>query len=142
LFGMGRIQGFDHELGLAVGRLALLFGGSYFMVRGIADLREKRLEIAALDEEKRGQLEELHQLAGELDRRGRELADANRAIVEANRAKSQFLANMSHELRTPLNSIIGFSEILSEKLAGAIEPRFEKFLANVLQSGRHLLALI
>jgi len=142
LVGMGRIQGFDHELGLAVGRLALLFGGSYFMVRGIADLREKRLEIAALDEEKRGQLEELHQLAGELDRRGRELADANRAIVEANRAKSQFLANMSHELRTPLNSIIGFSEILSEKLAGAIEPRFEKFLANVLQSGRHLLALI
>ena len=29
---------------------------------------------------------------------------------------------MSHELRTPLNSIIGFSEILSDKLAGQIEP--------------------
>ena len=142
LVGMSRIQGFDHQLALAVGRLALLFGGTYFMVRGIADLRDKRLQIAALDEEKGGQLAELQELTAELDRRGGELAEANRRSLEANRAKSQFLANMSHELRTPLNSIIGFSEILSEKLAGRIEPRFEKFLGNILNSGRHLLSLI
>ena len=39
LVGMGKIQGFDHELALACGRLTLLFGGSYFMVAGIASLR-------------------------------------------------------------------------------------------------------
>jgi signal transduction histidine kinase/CheY-like chemotaxis protein len=142
LVAMGRIQGLDHELTVAVGRLALLFGGTWFMVRGIADLREKRLEIAALVEEKSARLAELQDLTAELDRRGRELAEANRGILEANRAKSQFLANMSHELRTPLNSIIGFSEILADKLAGAIEPRFERFLHNILNSGRHLLSLI
>ncbi|HLF55328.1 MAG TPA: response regulator [Thermoanaerobaculia bacterium] len=142
LVGLGRITGFDHELALALGRLALLFGGTYFMIRGIADLRERKLQVAALHAEKTAQLEQLQRLAIELDRRGTELVEANRRTQEANRAKSQFLANMSHELRTPLNSIIGFSEILSERLAGKIEPRFERFLHNVLGSGRHLLGLI
>jgi len=139
---MGRIQGFDQQLAIAVGRLALLFGGSFFMARGIADLREKRREISALYQEKSARLVELQRLTAELDRRGQELAEANRRIVEANRAKSRFLANMSHELRTPLNSIIGFSEILADRLAGRIEPRFTKFLANIEGSGRHLLGLI
>jgi signal transduction histidine kinase/DNA-binding response OmpR family regulator len=139
---MGRVSGLDHELALALGRLTLLFGGTYFMIQGIADLREKRLQVAALHAEKSLQLEELQRLADELDRRGRELAEANLRAQEANRAKSQFLANMSHELRTPLNSIIGFSEILAEKLDGRIEPRYDKFLHNILGSGRHLLALI
>jgi signal transduction histidine kinase/DNA-binding response OmpR family regulator len=142
LVGMGKIAGFDRELGLAVGRLTLLFGGTYFMVNGIASLRERRMQIAALNEENSARLSELSRLTGELDRRGRELAQANIRILEANRAKSQFLANMSHELRTPLNSIIGFSEILSDKLDGRIEPRFLRFLHNILSSGRHLLGLI
>jgi signal transduction histidine kinase/DNA-binding response OmpR family regulator len=142
LVGMGKIQGLDHELSLACGRLTLLFGGSYFMVAGIASLRERRMQIAALNEENSLRLAELQRLTVELDRRGREIAEANVRILEANRAKSQFLANMSHELRTPLNSIIGFSEILSDRLESQIEPRFLRFLHNILSSGRHLLGLI
>ncbi|MEO8276197.1 MAG: response regulator [Thermoanaerobaculia bacterium] len=139
---MGKIQGFDRELAMASGRLALLFGGTFFMVEGIASLSERRRQIAALNAENGARLAELSRLTGELDRRGRELAEANIRILEANRAKSQFLANMSHELRTPLNSIIGFSEILSDKLDSRIEPRFVRFLHNILSSGRHLLGLI
>jgi signal transduction histidine kinase/CheY-like chemotaxis protein len=142
LTGMGRIAGFDQQLLWAIGRLTLLFGSTWFMVRGIADLREKRLQVAALHDEQSHQLEELRRLAAELDSRSRELAEANLRAQEANRAKSQFLANMSHELRTPLNSIIGFSEILAERLEGAIDPRFAKFLQNIVGSGKHLLALI
>ena len=142
LVAMGKVQGLDHELALACGRLTLLFGGSYFMVAGIASLRERRMQIAALNEENSARLAELQRLSAELDRRGREIAEANVRILEANRAKSQFLANMSHELRTPLNSIIGFSEILSDKLGGHIEPRFVRFLRNILSSGRQLLGLI
>ena len=142
LVAMGKITGLDHELALAGGRLTLLFGGTYFMVNGIASLRERRMQVVALNEENSARLAELSRLTSELDLRGRELAQANIRILEANRAKSQFLANMSHELRTPLNSIIGFSEILSEKLDGRIEPRFLRFLHNILSSGRHLLGLI
>ncbi|KAB2967124.1 MAG: response regulator [Thermoanaerobaculia bacterium] len=139
---LGKVRGFDSELALATGRLALLFGGTWFMLRGIADLREKRLRISELDAEKGARLADLRRLADELDQRTRDLAEANRRIQDANRAKSRFLANMSHELRTPLNSIIGFSEILTDKLGGRIEPRFERFLGNIVTSGRHLLGLI
>jgi signal transduction histidine kinase/CheY-like chemotaxis protein/ligand-binding sensor domain-containing protein len=72
----------------------------------------------------------------------RELQVKNEQAEEANRAKSVFLANMSHELRTPMNAIIGFSEILSERLVDKIEPKYVGFLRSILTSGQHLLAII
>ena len=57
--------------------------------------------------------QELRDVNHDLDRKVDELAQANLALFEMNRLKSDFLATMSHELRTPLNSIIGFSEVLS-----------------------------
>jgi signal transduction histidine kinase/ligand-binding sensor domain-containing protein len=72
----------------------------------------------------------------------RELQIKNEQAEEANRAKSIFLANMSHELRTPMNAIIGFSEILAERLEGRIEPKYVGFLRSILQSGQHLLNII
>ena len=71
-----------------------------------------------------------------------ELAVANRKIAEASKAKTVFLANMSHELRTPLNSIIGFSEVLQDKLFGPLNEKQDTFIVNILNSGRHLLSLI
>ncbi|MBC8339307.1 MAG: PAS domain S-box protein [Alphaproteobacteria bacterium] len=79
---------------------------------------------------------ERHQ-ADENLRRAKEEADI------ANRAKSEFLANMSHELRTPLNSVIGFSEILKNRLLGPPEnPKYQEYAADIHFSGRHLLSLI
>lgn len=60
----------------------------------------------------------------------------------ADRIKSTFLAAMSHELRTPLNSIIGFTGILLQGLAGPLNPEQNKQLGMVQGSARHLLALI
>ena len=56
--------------------------------------------------------------------------------------KSQFLANMSHELRTPMNSIIGFSEILVERLDGTGRAEALSFLQHIHASGQHLLGII
>ncbi|MGH7478229.1 MAG: sensor histidine kinase, partial [Candidatus Methylomirabilales bacterium] len=50
--------------------------------------------------------------------------------------------NMSHELRTPLNAIIGFSELLEDQHFGSLNERQQRYVGNVLSSGRHLLALI
>jgi signal transduction histidine kinase/CheY-like chemotaxis protein/ligand-binding sensor domain-containing protein len=72
----------------------------------------------------------------------RELQVKNEQAEEANRAKSIFLANMSHELRTPMNAIIGFSEILVERLQDKLEPKYVGFLRSILQSGQHLLSII
>jgi len=60
----------------------------------------------------------------------------------ADRIKSAFLATMSHELRTPLNSIIGFTGILLQGLAGPLNPEQNKQLGMVRTSARHLLELI
>lgn len=50
---------------------------------------------------------------------------------------------MSHELRTPLNAIIGFSEIIQREMFGKLENRnYAAYIADILQSGRHLLAII
>ena len=60
-----------------------------------------------------------------------------------NRAKSQFLANMSHELRTPLNVVIGFSEYLANNaFTGEGMADHKQYCDHILQSGKHLLAII
>lgn len=69
--------------------------------------------------------------------------DLERGRAEmALRAKSEFLAAMSHELRTPLNAILGFSEAMTLKLFGDINPRYAGYAEDILKSGRHLLSLI
>ena len=60
----------------------------------------------------------------------------------ANRAKSEFLANMSHELRTPLNAIIGFAEVLDSEFFGAVNERQKSCIADIHDSGRHLLDIV
>lgn len=71
-----------------------------------------------------------------------ELRAAKYAAESADRMKSAFLATMSHELRTPLNSIIGFTGIILQGLAGPLTEEQTKQLGMVRDSARHLLALI
>ena len=72
----------------------------------------------------------------------REIEDKSRQLEVASQHKSEFLANMSHELRTPLNAIIGFSEVLAERMFGEINDKQAEYLADILESGQHLLSLI
>jgi signal transduction histidine kinase len=67
---------------------------------------------------------------------------ARDAAESANRVKSAFLASMSHELRTPLNSIIGFTGIILNELAGPLNLEQKKQLKMVKGSSHHLLNLI
>jgi PAS domain S-box-containing protein len=74
--------------------------------------------------------------------RTRELSTAKELAEAADRAKSAFLATMSHELRSPLNSIIGFTSVLLEGLAGPLNDTQTKQLRIINDSSRHLLAII
>jgi len=76
----------------------------------------------------------------DLDRKVDELAQANMALYESNRVKSDFLATMSHELRTPLNSILGFSDVLLS--SAQLNEKQQRWVQNIQTSGQRLLNLI
>ncbi len=84
--------------------------------------------------------QELRDVNNDLDKKVDELAQANLALFEMNRLKSDFLATMSHELRTPLNSIIGFSEVLSA--SEVLNDRHRRYAGNIQSSGKMLLSMI
>jgi signal transduction histidine kinase/CheY-like chemotaxis protein len=132
---MGQATWANDVMLLAITRMLFIAGASYFFLIGIANLQEKRVRVRQLEAEESRKVQELTRLS-------EELAQANRRIQEADRLKSQFLANMSHELRTPMNSIIGFSEILVERLDGTIDPKHLNFLRHIHDSGQHLLGII
>jgi two-component system sensor histidine kinase BarA len=82
----------------------------------------------------------LRKVNADLDRKVDELAQANLALYESNRLKSDFLATMSHELRTPLNSILGFSEVLLSN--NGLNEKQTRWASNIQSSGQQLLNLI
>lgn len=70
------------------------------------------------------------------------IAEERERAVSASRAKSEFLANMSHELRTPLNAVIGYSEIIAERLFGPVSEKYFEYARDIKDSAQHLLNLI
>lgn len=58
---------------------------------------------------------------------------------ESDRLKSSFLANMSHEIRTPLNAVIGYSDLLKDKIQ---DVDLKKYVNGIVLGGNNLLALI
>jgi two-component system, NarL family, sensor histidine kinase BarA len=70
------------------------------------------------------------------------LQDAYDRLKELDRLKSNFLATVSHELRTPLTSIIGYSEMLVEGIAGPMPDDQKDFVRTIHEKGEQLLELI
>jgi len=100
-----------------------------------ADLEDKAALLAAQKQDIEAKNEEIEQAREEIEARARQLGLASQY-------KSQFLANMSHELRTPLNAVIGFSEVLIQRMFGALNDKQEEYLKDIYASGQHLLSLI
>ncbi|MDP1579305.1 MAG: response regulator [Candidatus Didemnitutus sp.] len=73
--------------------------------------------------------------------RDREAALRAAAVhAESNRMKSVFLATVSHELRTPLQSVLGYSDLLRQRLAG--DAQAEQWLGAVQQHGELMTRLV
>ncbi|CAA9307959.1 MAG: hypothetical protein AVDCRST_MAG11-1286 [uncultured Gemmatimonadaceae bacterium] len=64
------------------------------------------------------------------------------SMRRASLVKSNFLAAMSHELRTPLTAVLGYTELLTEGIAGPLTPAQYHHLSRIAASGAHLLSLV
>jgi signal transduction histidine kinase len=71
-----------------------------------------------------------------------ELQRAVEHLRELDKLKSNFLATVSHELRTPLTSVIGFSEMMLEGLAGDLSREQTEYVRTIRERGEELLTLI
>ncbi len=116
-------------------------------IGGLADSFNKMMNT--LDQTQQTLMDAERELRGHRDHledlvkvRTEQLALATERAEESDRLKSAFLATMSHELRTPLNSIIGFTGILNQGLAGPLNDEQKKQLGMVQNSAQHLLELI
>ncbi|MBS4031810.1 MAG: PAS domain-containing protein [Clostridiales bacterium] len=110
--------------------------------RDVTQIKEAEQRMFQQNEELQQQAEELQAQTEELQAQQGELQSVLARLEEANEAKSRFFAQMSHELRTPLNSIIGFSEVLLDLLAGPLTEKQTEYIHSVNASGHHLLELI
>jgi two-component system, NtrC family, sensor kinase len=108
-----------------VATLTLFFIWIYEIYLGIS---EDKRQLQRSVEERSGFIEQLEKDKIELQ--------------ELDRMKSAFMANMSHELRTPMNTIIGYSEMLIDRIDGPLNGEQEKSLVKVKESARRLLKLI
>jgi len=121
---------------LLVVALLLLVSGLVF---GYLRSRQGRAYLRMRAEAERADKDHLEKTVRE---RTADLERLNEELRVATEAKSRFLASMSHELRTPLNSIIGFTGILLQGLAGELNDEQAKQMHMVEGSGKRLLALI
>lgn len=78
----------------------------------------------------------------ELQQKTHRLEQAIQRMKDADRIKANFLATVSHELRTPLTSVLGYSEMLLEGLAGPLNDEQREYLQTVMVKGEQLLGLI
>ena len=105
-------------------------------------LEEQAAEMEEQASELEEQFERSQELNVQLEESGEREKTARIIAEAASRAKSEFLTVMSHELRTPLNAIIGYGELLSSDVAGALNERQSEYVGHTNRAAFHLLELI
>ncbi|MCA9248806.1 MAG: CHASE domain-containing protein, partial [Planctomycetales bacterium] len=96
-------------------------------------------ELERKNHETEAALQRAEDASDELTQINKALQDMNRASEAATQAKTQFLANMSHEIRTPMTAILGYTDLLAEKI---VERDQRGMIETIQRNGQHLLELI
>ena len=68
-----------------------------------------------------------------------DIYESQQALKELGQRKDEFLANMSHEIRSPLTGIMGYADILLDKLK---DPEDIECLKTIKESGDYLIEIV
>ncbi len=150
LLTVARVDDFDGNMIHAVGMVHDITEKKYMesaLLKREDLLQVQNEELSSLNEELNSSNEELLKVNRKLNNANSKLKVLNQALRQAkdeadkaNRIKSEFIANISHEIRTPMNVILGFSEILRDRLID--KPQYIDYFDGILNSGKALLNLI
>lgn len=64
------------------------------------------------------------------------------SLRQTEQMKEEFISVISHELRTPLNLISGFGSLLSDEVAGPLNPQQHEYLRKLQLGSDRMLALV
>ncbi|QDT65711.1 PAS domain-containing hybrid sensor histidine kinase/response regulator [Calycomorphotria hydatis] len=120
------------------GRKGELIGTSS-IGRDISDRLQAERNIRRYAEQVETAREVVERQAEALGHQAEQLRLSREEAESANHAKSEFLANMSHEIRTPMTAILGFAEIVEQRL---IDAESLDAIRTVRRNGEYLLQVI
>ena len=113
-----------------------------YIIHRVEDVTEL-VRLTRTSERQEQQTAELQRRSDEMEleilRRAQQLQEANAKLRHADDAKNAFLSRVSHELRTPLTAVLGFGDLLGRS---ELSEEQQDWVAIVMKSGRHLLALL
>lgn len=72
----------------------------------------------------------------------RALKERAEALETAGELRDRFVHHVSYELRSPLTNVIGFTDLLSAGMVGALNDKQQDYLGHIQQSSKALMALI
>jgi PAS domain S-box-containing protein len=75
-------------------------------------------------------------------KRAEDIENENIRLALGIRTKDERLPAMSHDLGTPLNAILGFSELLKQKVPGELNKKQEQYVDNIMISGKRMLDIV
>jgi signal transduction histidine kinase len=72
----------------------------------------------------------------------RALKERAEALETAGELRDRFVHHVSYELRSPLTNVIGFTDLLSAGIVGALNEKQQDYVGHIQQSSKALMALI
>ena len=127
----------DHEVDIA----AMKAGAADFLVKGQinAPLMERSLRYAM---ERKRTLEILHHTAAELQTMNEQLKHSEAELRELNANKDKFFSIISHDLKSPFVALLGFSELMANRIESMTREEVVDVAQRMYFSGKNLFKLL